>query len=159
MTRISKQNYYLDIAQTVATRSTCFRRAYGAVIVKNDTIISTGYCGAPRGRKNCSDMGYCQRQKLEIPRGERYDLCRSVHAEANAIIAAPRELMLGATMYQSCIDVESGELAKDIDSCYMCKRLLINSGIESILYRITPTEYRTQLIADWITDDDSLIMC
>ena len=104
-------------------------------------------------------MGYCQRQKLEIPRGERYDLCRSVHAEANAIIAAPRELMLGATMYQSCIDVESGELAKDIDSCYMCKRLLINSGIESILYRITPTEYRTQLIADWITDDDSLIMC
>ena len=91
MNRISKENYYLDIAQTVATRSTCLRKSFGAIIVKNDTIISTGYNGAPRGRKNCSDLGYCMRDNLGIPRGERYELCRSVHAEANAIIAASRE--------------------------------------------------------------------
>ena len=88
MDRVSKHNYYLDIAQTVAERSTCLRKMFGAIIVKNDSIISTGYNGAPRGRKNCSDLGVCMRDKLGIPRGERYELCRSVHAEANAIIAA-----------------------------------------------------------------------
>jgi len=156
MTRISKENYYLDIAQTVATRSTCLRRAYGAVIVKNDIIVSTGYCGAPRRRQNCSDMGFCLRQKLEIPRGERYEMCRSVHSEANAIIAASRELMLGATMYQSCIDMETGELAQDIDSCQMCKKLIINSGIDYVVYRNSPVDFRTAVVADWIDDDDSL---
>ena len=90
MERVSKENYYLDIAQTVAERSTCLRRCYGAIIVKDDTIVSTGYNGAPRGRKNCSDLGYCMREKLQIPRGERYEMCRSLHSEANAIIAAAR---------------------------------------------------------------------
>ena len=88
MERRDKINYYLDIAETVSKRSTCLRRIYGAVIVKNDEIISTGYVGAPRGRKNCSDLNYCLREKMAIPRGERYELCRSVHAEANAIISA-----------------------------------------------------------------------
>ena len=88
MNRISKENYYLDIAQTVLERATCLRRIYGAIIVNNDEIISTGYNGAPRGRKNCVDMGYCTRQAARVPRGERYELCRSVHAEANAIISA-----------------------------------------------------------------------
>jgi dCMP deaminase len=129
---------------------------YGASIVKNDIIVSTGYCGAPRGRQNCCDMGYCQRLKMNIPRGERYELCRSVHSEANAIIAAPRELMLGAVMYQACIDVSTGQLAADIDSCQMCKKLIINAGIEAVIYRLTPTEYRTTLVADWVIDDDSL---
>jgi len=156
MERISKINYYLDIAQTVASRSTCYRRLYGACIVKNDVIVSTGYCGAPRGRQNCCDMGYCLRQQLKIPRGERYEMCRSVHSEANAIIAAPRENMLGATMYQSCINAETGELAGNIDSCQMCKRLIINAGIETVIYRITPTEYRIAQVADWIVNDDSL---
>ena len=156
MERINKTNYYLDIAQTVASRSTCLRRMYGAIIVKNDVIISTGYCGAPRGRKNCSDLGYCLRQKLNIPRGERYEMCRAVHSEANAIIAAPRELMLGATMYQSCIDAATGELATDIDSCQMCKKLIINAGIESVVYRNSPREYRTAIVENWIGDDDSL---
>jgi len=156
MDRISKINYYLDIAQTVASRSTCLRKKYGAIIVKNDVIVSTGYCGAPRGRQNCCDMGYCLREQLNIPRGERYEMCRSVHSEANAIIAAPRELMLGATMYQACIDAPTGELAKDIDSCQMCKKMIINAGIETVMYRNTPTEYRTALVEDWITDDDSL---
>ena len=97
MERVSKRNYYLDIAQTVLERATCLRRVYGAIIVKNDEIISTGYNGAPRGRKNCVDLGYCTREQLKVPRGERYELCRSVHAEANAIISAQRRDMVGAT--------------------------------------------------------------
>jgi dCMP deaminase len=156
MERISKENYYLDIAQTVASRSTCLRKRYGACIVKNDVIVSTGYCGAPRGRQNCCDIGHCLREKMEIPRGERYELCRSVHSEANAIIAAPREHMLGAVMYQACIEASTGELAVDIDSCQMCKKLIINAGIEKVVYRISESEYRTAMVADWITLDDSL---
>ncbi|MEG1931823.1 MAG: cytidine deaminase, partial [Pygmaiobacter sp.] len=99
MSRRDKINYYLDIADAVSRRGTCLRRNYGAIIVKNDQIISTGYVGAPRSRKNCSDLGYCIREKMNIPRGERYELCRSVHAEANAIIAASRAEMIGATLY------------------------------------------------------------
>ena len=156
MNRISKTNYYLDIAQTVASRSTCLRRMYGAIIVKNDVIVSTGYCGAPRRRQNCCEMGYCLRQKMEIPRGERYEMCRAVHSEANAIIAAPRELMLGATMYLACIDTSTGNLAVDIDSCQMCKKLIINAGIETVIYRNTPTKYRVTEVSSWIDDDDSL---
>jgi dCMP deaminase len=156
MNRIDKTNYYLDIAQTVASRSTCLRRMYGATIVKNDVIVSTGYCGAPRGRQNCCDLGYCLRQKMNIPRGERYEMCRAVHSEANAIIAAPRELMLGAAMYLACIDASTGTLAIDIDSCQMCKKLIINAGIETVIYRGTPTEYRVAAVANWIIHDDSL---
>ena len=110
MERVSKHNYYLDIAQTVSERCTCLRKRFGAIIVKNDVIVSTGYNGAPRGRKNCSDLGTCIRDQLNIPRGERYELCRSVHAEANAIIAAPRDQMLGATLYMSCTDPKDGSL-------------------------------------------------
>ncbi|MCL2202358.1 MAG: cytidine deaminase [Defluviitaleaceae bacterium] len=156
MERISKENYYLDIAQTVASRSTCVRRMYGACIVKNDVIVSTGYCGAPRGRENCCDLGYCLREKMAIPRGERYEMCRSVHSEANAIIAAPRENMLGATLYQACIDTATNTLAQNIDSCQMCKKLIINAGIDTVVYRNTPTQYRIAQVADWITQDDSL---
>ena len=96
--RVSKINYYLDIAQTVSERATCMRRHFGAIIVKDDVIVSTGYNGAPRGRKNCTDINFCIREQMKIPRGERYELCRSVHAEANAIIAAPRDRMLGSTL-------------------------------------------------------------
>jgi len=154
MSRINKENYYLDIAQTVASRSTCLRRKYGAIIVKNDTIVSTGYNGAPRGRLNCNDMGYCLREKMNIPRGERYEMCRAVHSEANAIIAAARELMLGATMY--IVGLAGGELAADIDSCQMCKRLIINAGIESVVYRRTSEVFDIAKVTDWITNDDSL---
>ncbi|MBQ8397026.1 MAG: cytidine deaminase [Clostridia bacterium] len=156
MERISKINYYLDIAQTVAERSTCLRKAFGAIIVKNDVIVSTGYNGAPRGRKNCCDLGWCMREELKIPRGERYELCRSVHAEANAIIAAPREQMLGATLYMTCILPTDGELVPDTCSCMMCKKQILNAGIETVIIRDTPTEYRIIPTADWITDDDSL---
>ncbi len=117
MERISKENYYLDIAETVLERATCLRRVYGAIIVKNDEIISTGYNGAPRGRANCVDMGYCSREALRVPRGERYELCRSVHAEANAIISAARRDLLGATLYMACMDPKTKELIPGSTSC------------------------------------------
>ncbi|MBQ9083886.1 MAG: cytidine deaminase [Clostridia bacterium] len=156
MPRTDKINYYLDIAQTVAERSTCLRKAYGAIIVKNDSIIATGYNGAPRGRKNCSDIGYCMRDRLNIPRGERYELCRSVHAEANAIIAAPRDQMIGATLYMACVLPDSDELVSGTNSCMMCKRTIINAGIETVVVRDTKTEYRIIPVSDWIENDDSL---
>lgn len=156
MERISKENYYLDIAMTVAERGTCLRRKFGAIIVKNDVIISTGYNGAPRGRKNCCDLQFCQRESLGIPRGERYEMCRSVHAEQNAIIAAPREQMLGATLYMACVSPTDGELVAGCNSCMMCKRVILNAGIETVVVRDTKTEYRTIRVSDWIEDDDSL---
>lgn len=156
MERVTKENYYLDIAETVAERSTCLRRKFGAIIVKNDSIISTGYNGAPRGRRNCSDLGGCMRDKLGIPRGERYELCRSVHAEANAIIAAPREQMLGATLYMACVDAQSGELFAGTSSCMMCKRLVINAGIRTVVVRDTKESFRVLEVSDWIENDDSL---
>ena len=156
MDRVSKHNYYLDIAQTVAERSTCLRKKYGAIIVKDDSIISTGYNGAPRGRKNCSDLNFCMREKLQIPRGERYEMCRSVHSEANAIIAAPRDQMLGATLYMACVDPKSGELVGDVTSCMMCKRMVINAGISKVVLRDTKDDYRSVDVQEWIDDDDSL---
>lgn len=154
--RVSKTNYYLDIAETVSERSTCMRRRFGAIIVKNDTIVSTGYNGAPRGRKNCNDVGICIREKLHIPRGERYELCRSIHAEANAIIAAPREQMLGATLYMACTDPKTGTLMAGTSSCSMCKRQIINAGIETVVVRDTKDEYRTIAVSDWVGHDESL---
>ena len=156
LNRPDKINYYLDIAQTVAQRSTCLRRAFGAIIVKNDIIISTGYNGAPRGRKNCVDMNFCMRDHLGIPRGERYEMCRSVHAEANAIIAASREQMLGGTLYMVCIDVKSGGLMPGTCSCMMCKRQVINAGISEVIVRENETEYTVYKVEDWIENDDSL---
>lgn len=154
--RVSKENYYLDIAQTVAERCTCLRKRYGAIIVKNDVILSTGYNGAPRGRKNCIDLNYCMRNKLNIPSGERYEMCRSVHAEANAIINASREQMLGSTLYMVCTDPISEELVAGTNSCMMCKRMIINAGIDKVVIRDTPTDYRVINVQDWIENDDSL---
>ncbi len=154
--RVSKENYYLDIAQTVAERSTCLRKRYGAIIVKNDVILSTGYNGAPRGRKNCCDLGQCMRDKLNIPRGERYELCRSVHSEQNAIIAASREQMLGATLYMACIDPADGSLVPGTSSCMMCKRVILNAGIAKVVIRDTKEDFRVIETSEWITDDDSL---
>ena len=156
MKRQDKINYYLDIAQTVAERCTCLRRSFGAIIVKNDSIISTGYVGAPRGRKNCSDLGYCMRKSLEIPHGERYELCRSVHAEANAIIAAGREQMIGSTLYLVGLDPVSKKLVPGTNSCAMCKRLIINAGITTVIIRDTSEEFRVVNVNNWIEEDDSL---
>ncbi len=156
MDRRDKINYYLDIAQTVSSRGTCLRRNYGTIIVNHDQIISTGYTGAPRGRKNCCDLGFCLREKMGIPRGERYEMCRSVHSEANAIIAASRDRTLGATMYVVGIDAKTGELVSDANSCQMCKRMIINAGIDSVVFRRSKDDYEIVKVADWIKDDDSL---
>lgn len=156
MPRRDKMNYYLDIAQSVLERGTCLRRNFGAIIVKNDEIVSTGYVGAPRGRKNCSDLGYCTREKLNIPRGERYELCRSVHAEANAIISASRNRMLGADLYLVGVEYKTGELVADASACSMCKRMIINAGISHVIIRNTPMEYTVVDVNDWILQDESL---
>ncbi len=156
MERISKENYYLDIAQTVAERSTCLRKKYGAIIVKNDAIVSTGYVGAPRGRKNCSDLCRCMRDEMNIPRGERYEMCRSVHAEMNAIINASREQMLDGVMYLAGVDAKTGELVKNACCCMMCKRLVLNAGITKVIVRETKDEFTVYETADWIENDDSL---
>lgn len=156
MERVSKHNYYLDIAQTVAERSTCLRKMYGAIIVKDDVIVSTGYNGAPRGRKNCNDIKYCMRNKLNIPSGERYEMCRSVHAEANAIIAAARERMLGAVLYMACVDPDTREVVSGTSSCMMCKRQVINAGISTVIIRDTQEKFRIIDVNDWIENDDSL---
>jgi dCMP deaminase len=157
MERISKENYYLDIAQTVLERATCLRRVYGAIIVNNDEIISTGYNGAPRGRANCVDMGYCSREAMRVPRGERYELCRSVHAEANAIISAARRDIVGGTLYLVGKDARTGELLSDATSCSMCRRLVINSGLEKVIIRRTATEFDVVPVSDWVQEDDLLI--
>ncbi len=157
MRRIDKENYYLDIAETVLERSTCLRRRYGAIIVKNDEIVSTGYNGAPRGRKNCIDLGYCAREALNIPAGQRYELCRSVHAEMNAIISAARRDTLGATLYLSGREAATGELLHDATSCSMCRRLIINAGIRRVVIRNTEGEYSVVDVEDWVREDDSLL--
>lgn len=154
--RVNKHNYYLDIAQTVSERCTCLRKHFGAIIVKDDIILATGYNGAPRGRKNCSDLCTCRREELNIPRGERYELCRSVHAEANAIIAASRDRMLGSVLYMACVDHKSGELVSGTSSCMMCKKLIINAGIDKVIVRDTKDDFRIINVSEWIEDDDSL---
>ncbi len=157
MTRIDKENYYLDIAQTVSERSTCMRRHYGAIIVRSDEIVSTGYNGAPRGRSNCVDLNYCLREKFNIPSGQRYELCRSVHAEANAIISASRSECLGATLYLACCDPATGENIPDSTPCSMCRRLIINAGLDRVVVRDTKDKFSTYNVRDWIFNDDSVL--
>ena len=156
MERISKENYYLDIAETVLERATCLRRIYGAIIVKNDEIISTGYNGAPRGRKNCVDMGFCTREAMQVPRGQRYELCRSVHAEANAIISASRRDMVGSTLYLVGRDGQTGVLLGDATSCAMCRRQVINAGISKMVIRRTKTEFEVVDVQDWVQQEDDV---
>ncbi len=155
--RRDKINYYLDIADAASKRGTCLRRNYGAIIVKNDEIVSTGYSGAPRGRKNCSDLGYCRRMKLGVPRGQRYEMCRSVHAEANAIISAARRDSLGATLYLVGHEADTGEYVKNASSCSMCKRLIINAGIKNVIIRNDSESYTVvDVESEWVVNDDSL---
>ena len=154
--RKDKDNYYLDIAETVLIRSTCRRRRFGAIIVLNDEIIATGYNGAPRGRQNCLDRGKCMRDELSVPRGERYELCRSVHAEANAIISAARRDMIGSTLYLTGYDVAADTLLSDTTPCSMCRRLIINAGIIKTVCRTSESDYTVINTRDWVFNDDSL---
>ncbi|HZK34242.1 MAG TPA: cytidine deaminase [Bacillota bacterium] len=156
MKRRDKHNYYLDIAETVLKRGTCLRRNFGSIIVKNDEIISTGYSGAPRRRKNCIDIGICVREQMNVPRGQMYELCRSVHSEVNAIISASRNNLLGSTLYLVGKDMETGKLVEQANACAMCKRIIINAGIEQVIIRDTQNNYRFIHVQDWIDHDDSL---
>ena len=156
MDRIDKINYYLNIAESVAARGTCLRNNYGSVIVKNDEIISTGYSGAPRGRINCIDLGYCTRQKCEMPSGKGYEKCRSVHSEQNAMISAARKDMIGADLYLVGINKRNGQYVVDNEPCSFCKRMIINAGIRKIYMRDTKHEYRVELTDEWIQKDDSI---
>lgn len=156
MNRIDKENYYLDIAETVLERSTCLRKNLGALIVRNDEIVSTGYNGAPRGRSNCIDLGYCVRDRLNIPSGERYELCRSVHAEMNAIISAARSECIGGTLYLVARDAKTSQLIDDLIPCPMCARVIINAGLSKVIVRRTKTTYDIYNVGEWIFNDDSL---
>lgn len=156
--RIDKINYYLNVAQAVADRSTCLRKKVGCIIVNNDEIIATGYNGAPRGRKNCIDLGFCTKKKL-FPdvRHAGYDACRSVHAEQNAIISARRKDMIGGTLYLVVYRVDNGEFEPGANSCQMCKKLIINAGISKVIVRgQKDNEYEVINVEDWVEQDDLL---
>ena len=124
MERISKPNYYLDIAQTVAKRGTCLRRKFGCIIVKNDIIVSTGYNGAPAGVKTCVERGECLRKKLGIPSGTRHEMCYAVHAEQNAIIQAAK---LG-------VNIDGSTLYCTHQPCILCAKMIVNAGIVRVVY-------------------------
>lgn len=156
--RIDKINYYLNIAKSVAERSTCLLKKVGCVIVNHDEIIATGYNGAPRGRVNCIDLGYCTKKKLfpEVRHGG-YDACRSVHAEQNAIISASRKDMIGGTLYLVLFNPNTGEYDAGSNSCQMCRKMIINSGIEKVIIRgKTDKDYMVVEVKDWIAKDDLL---
>ena len=152
--RPSKTDYYLGIAKAVSTRGTCLRRRFGAVVVKDDRIVSTGYVGAPRGRKNCCDIGSCFRMENNIPSGQRYELCRSVHAEMNAIINASKEELEGGVMYLVGVEPD-GTYTPNADCCSMCKRVIINAGIRYVVIA-TDKGHKKIDVNTWVDNDDSL---
>jgi dCMP deaminase len=154
MTRPSKDDYYLGIAKEVAKRSTCLRKRYGAVIVNRDQIISTGYAGAPRGAKNCLDIGHCPREKAGVPSGERYELCRSVHAEMNAIIHAARGEMAGGVIYLVGLAPDSDEYLTGAEPCRLCKRVIINAGLKYAFARDGAVDTKKFVVETWIADEE-----
>jgi dCMP deaminase len=149
--RPSKDRYYLDIAKEIAQRSTCFRARYGAIILRDDQIVATGYVGAPRGTKDCIERGYCLRDKLKIPHGTKYEICRSVHAEQNAIINAGRAgvSLLNGTMY---LYAENGKTGEAVDSipCYICKKMIINAGIIRFVGNMNDGAIKSFNVQDWV---------
>lgn len=154
MARISKDEYYLNIAKEVAERSTCLRRKYGAVIVQTDQILSTGYCGAPRGTANCIDVDFCLREKRNAKRGEHYEWCRSVHAEQNAIIHSKRLDMMKSTLYLMGIDAKTGSLMDDAEPCKLCQRMIINAGISYVVtYGKANKIRKIDVEREWIGDN------
>ena len=154
--RVDKINYYLNLAEEVSKRGTCLRNNYGSVIVNNDEVVSTGYTGAPRGRKNCCDIGGCRRKKHNTASGEGYDKCRSVHSEANAIISPARKNMIGATLDLVGINARNGEYKENAVPCSQCRRIIINAGIKTVIVRDSKTIYRTIEVSSWVEDDDTL---
>ena len=156
--RIDKINYYLNIAETVAQRSTCLRKKSGAVIVNHDEIVSTGYSGAPRGRDNCIELGYCSKKKF-FPnlRHAGYDACRSVHAEMNAIISSSRKDMIDSTLYLVQVRTDSANYEEAPGCCQMCRKLIINSGIKTVIVRDSSEKgYKITDVQEWVENDDLL---
>ncbi len=149
MIRKSRWDLYLDVAEAMLGRATCLRRVYGAVIVKNDEIISTGYNGAPRGVMNCTDRGTCKREELNIPQGQRYELCCAVHAEANAIISAARKDMIDSTLFLVGKDARTGKILNVSEPCEMCKRMIINAGIKYVVTR-NKEDFGHYEVIDWV---------
>ena len=147
--RVSKAQYYLNIAKEVAKRSTCLRRHYGAVIVNNDQIVSTGYAGAPRKTSNCAEIGTCIRIQLGARRGEHYEWRRAVHAEQNAIIHASRFDMLGSTLYLVGTSPTTGAVIKGAEPCKICKRMIINAGVAAVVTQTEPGKFRTDSVEEW----------
>lgn len=155
--RRDKVNYYLDIAEAVASRATCLRKKYGTVIVNHDQIISTGYAGAPRGRINCCDLGYCTKKKfLPEMRHAGYDYCRSVHSEQNAMISASRDEMIGGALYLVGYRTETHEYEKGASPCLLCRKMIINAGIEKVYVRNDKDNYIEIDVNDWIKNDELL---
>jgi dCMP deaminase len=151
--RISKDEYYLGIAREVARRSTCFRRSIGSLIIRDDQIISTGYAGAPRKTKDSFEQGLCLRDKLRIPHGQRYELCRSVHAEQNAIINAARAgvSLLRGDMYIFGSDTAGGQVISAFP-CFICKKMIINSSLVRVVCSLAEGGHRIFLVEDWIKE-------
>lgn len=151
--RISKDLYYLNIAKEVAKRSTCMRRRFGAVIVNQDQIISTGYAGSPRKTKNCIEIGLCLRTELKLEHGHNYELCRSVHAEQNAIIHASRLDMIGGSLYLVSIKTDNDEVPEYRLPCMLCKRMIINAGLEEVVVLGPNQEVKKFAVFDWVQTD------
>jgi dCMP deaminase len=154
--RLSKDQYYLDLAKSVCRRATCTKVEIGAVIIRDDQVVSTGYCGAPRGTKSSLEHGFCLRKKLGIPSGQRYELCRSVHAEQNAIINAARSgtSVLNGDMYIYGQFREDGKEGETIDAfpCFICKKMIINTGINRVICSLKEGGFQIFKIDDWIKE-------
>ena len=132
--RISKIDTYLNCAESFAYRSTCLKRKYGAVIVKDDAVISTGYNGSPRGYENCCDIGTCPRIERNMHQGEGYEMCRAIHAEANALLNCSREQTIGADLYLTSINPDDNSIHR-AKPCPICARTIIQAGINNVILR------------------------
>jgi dCMP deaminase len=158
MRRPSKEEYYLNIARQVSRRGTCLRRCYGAVIVKDDQIVATGYTGSPRGVANCDELGQCERQRQKIPAGQRYELCRSVHAEMNAIIHASRQQTIDATLYLNGDDLTTGRIIANPEPCQLCRRVIINAGIIKVVALQADGSIKTTLVESWVEEENRAVL-
>lgn len=158
--RISKINMYLNCAENFAYRSTCLKRKYGAVIVKDDAVISTGYNGSPRGYENCCDIGECPRIRLGLHQGEGYGMCRAIHAEANALLNCSREQTMGADLYLACVNPDDHSVHK-AKPCPLCARQIIQAGIVNVILRTGDCEDGYEIVKakelEWFAPSQSIV--